>query len=37
MHIADKYVIFRPEGDGTFVAFNPPVVAHAAVNGKPGD
>lgn len=35
VEIASNYVIFRPEGDGTFVAADPPVVAHAAVNGVP--
>jgi hypothetical protein len=35
IEIASNYVIFRPEGDGTFIAANPPVVAHSHVNGSP--
>jgi hypothetical protein len=34
VEIAANYVIFRPEDGGTFIAANPPVVAHAYENGQ---
>jgi hypothetical protein len=30
-----NYVLFRPEGHGTFVSAEPPVVAYASSNGRP--
>jgi hypothetical protein len=35
IRLARNYVLFRPEGKGTFVAAEPPVVAQAAANGQP--
>jgi hypothetical protein len=34
VEIAANYVIFRPDGDGTFIAADPQVVAHARENGR---
>jgi hypothetical protein len=33
VRFAENYVLFRPEGSGTFIAANPPTVAVAAVSG----
>jgi hypothetical protein len=33
--LARNYVLFMPESRGTFVAADPPVVAHVASNGRP--
>ena len=33
--LARNYVLFMPEGRGTFVAADPPIVAHVTSNGRP--
>jgi hypothetical protein len=37
LRFAANYILFRPEGDGTFVAASPPIVARATTNGRSED